>query len=62
MVNLGNDPDVLIEELWWLDEYGNPLEPIDPPRAAWVARDRIESLVVIPPSQKPEVGAKTQGV
>lgn len=51
MVNLGTDPDVLIEELWWLDEFGNPLQAIEPRRAAWLARDRIESLVVIPPGE-----------
>lgn len=48
LVNLGREPDILIEELWWLDEYGNPLTAIEPKRAAWVSRDRIESLLVIP--------------
>jgi hypothetical protein len=58
MVNLGADPDVLIEELWWLDEYGNPLQAIVPQRAAWVSRDRIESLVVLPaPSPEPAAAA-----
>jgi hypothetical protein len=40
--------DLMVEEAWWLDEYGNPVAAIKPRRALWLSGDTVEVLHVIP--------------
>lgn len=45
------DHDILVEELWWSDQYGNPLAAVQPQRAIWLPITEVEYMQVIWPSE-----------
>lgn len=40
-------PDILFEELWWADDFGQPLQAVRPTRQLWVSSGQIDFLHVI---------------
>lgn len=40
-------PDILLDQVWWADRYGNPVEPMDPQRKVWINAASVDYLQII---------------